>query len=222
MDKDILYKLKENTIFKDLEISDLEHLLSISIIKNFYKNNIIFYQGDMPLYLHILIEGKIKIYKNNSKGDEVILKFINETELIAQLANIEEIPFPSNCMAIKNSKVLLVNYTKFKSQFLKDPKFLFIFVKSLIKKVLELEDILSTHLTLDTKAKVAKFIYENEKTFNNKTNIEISKILNIAPETLSRTIKKFKDEGVIENKRCSLKIINFEKLKEYFNKDNYY
>jgi len=95
MDRLLLERLKNKRIFHTLSEEDWEYLFSISTLKTFQKNNILFYQGDVSSYLHILIEGAVKIYKHNSKGHEVILKEIEQISLIAQLANLEEIAFPS-------------------------------------------------------------------------------------------------------------------------------
>lgn len=216
MNQQLLTQIKNKTIFQCLDTKDWDYLLSISTIKSFKKENILFYQGDFSQNLHILIEGSVKIYKHNPKGHEVVLKEIVDTSLIAQLANLEEIAFPSNCMAIEDSSVLLVDYAKFKTYFLNDPKFLLIFIKSLTKRVLELETLLSTHLTLDAKAKVAKFIYENEALFNLKSNIEIAKILNITPETLSRNIKKLKGEEIIDSHNGMIEITDSKRLRRLF------
>ncbi len=216
MDRLLLNQLKNKTIFRTLNQEDWGYLLSISTLKTFQKNNILFYQGDASTYLHILIEGAVKIYKHNPKGHEVILKEIEQTSFIAQLANLEEIAFPSNCMATKESKILFVDYAKFKSYFLHDPKFLLIFIKSLTQRVLELENLLSTHLTLDAKAKVAKFIYENQDLVNQKSNIEIAKLLNITPETLSRNIKKLRTDGIIQTQEGQLTILQPKTLQLCF------
>lgn len=216
MNQQLLKKLKNKTIFQRLDTQDWEYLLSISTMKSFKKDNILFYQGDDSYSLHILIEGGVKIYKHNPKGHEVVLKEIKETSLIAQLANLEEIAFPSNCMTTQDSSLLLVDYTKFKAYFLNDPKFLLIFIKSLTKRVLELESLLSTHLTLDAKAKVAKFIYENQESFNSKSNVEIAKILNITPETLSRNIKKLKEEKILLSSNGTIEIIDQVKIQKCF------
>ncbi len=216
MDRLLLERLKNKRIFHTLSEEDWEYLFSISTLKTFQKNNILFYQGDVSSYLHILIEGAVKIYKHNSKGHEVILKEIEQISLIAQLANLEEIAFPSNCMAMQDSKILLVDYGKFKSYFLHDPNFLLIFVKSLTQRILELEYLLSAHLTLDAKAKVAKFIYENQERLNQKSNVEIAKILNITPETLSRNIKKLRNEGIIQTQEGQLMILKPKALRQCF------
>jgi len=216
MDQQLLKELKNKTIFQRLEADDWEYLLSISTIKTFKKDNILFYQGDDSTHLHILIEGAVKIYKHNPKGHEVVLKEIVDTSLIAQLANLEEIAFPSSCMAMEDSQILLVDYSKFKTYFLSDPTFLLIFIKSLTKRIIELENFISTHITLDAKAKVAKFIYENEMIFNQKSNVEIAKMLNITPETLSRNIKKLKQESLVDGESGLLTVVDRQRLKALF------
>ena len=59
----------------------------------------------------------------------------------------------------------------------------------------------------------AKYIYDNEEDFFKTKNILIAEILNITPETLSRILRVFKDEELINTKE---KRINKDGLKAYF------
>ncbi len=196
---------------------DWEYLLSIATVRTYQKENIVFYQGDEPVFLHILIEGAVKICKYNTNGNEIILREISQTSMIAQLANLEEIAFPSSCMAMRESRILLVDYARFKARFFTDPQFMLLFIKSLTQRVVELESLLSTHLTLDAKAKIAKFIYENGELINQKSKNEISKILNITPETFSRNLKKLKEEKIIQSDpHGNIHIVDRAKLEECF------
>ncbi len=213
---DIIEKLKQTTIFEDLDNKQLDYLISISHLKTFKKDNILFYKGDTPNYMYLLLDGSINIYKHNIRGNEVILKKVNKTSLIAELANLEELPSPSNCITKEDSRILVIDYKKFKDYFLTNPEFLFLFVKSLTQKLIKFEEILSRHIALNANAKVAKYIYENEKKFNEYSKVNIAKILNITPETLSRIIKKFKNEGVLVVHNGNLTINSFIKIREYF------
>ena len=212
----IIEKLKETTIFEKLNKIQLDYLISISHIKTLKKDNILFYKGDSSNYMYLLLEGSVDIYKHNIRGNEVILKKVDNISLIAELANLEELPYPSNCIAKEESKILVVDYKKFKDYFLTNPEFLFLFVKSLTQKLIKLEQILTRHIALNANAKVAKYIYENEQKFNEYSKVNIAKILNITPETLSRIIKKFKNEGVLLLHDGKLTINSFIKIREYF------
>ena len=86
-------------------------------------------------------------------------------------------------------------------------------MKSLITKIRNLENIVSMHLVLDSKERVAKYIFENGDDFFKTKNVMVAEILNITPETLSRILRVFKDENLIDTKE---KTINREGLKAYF------
>lgn len=216
--KDIKEKIKQATIFSKLSDGDMEYLLSISTKKNLQKEGILFYKGDVANKLYVLLEGKCKVYKHNQKGNDVVMKTFEGVSLIAEIANLEKIPYPSNCMAVENSTILAIDYAKFEEYFLKNIDILLIFVKSLTDKVFNLEKIILSNITLDASSRVAKYLYENEENFYNQSNIAIAKHLNITPETFSRVLKKFKAAEllVLENKIYKVNHLQRDKLKEYF------
>lgn len=213
----MIEKLRLTPIFENLEQNELDFLLSISMVKTYKKGNILFYKGDTANKLFILLNGSLKIYMHNAKGNEILIKLFNEVSLIAELANIEHIPYPANCEAIIDSEVLVVDFKKFEEHFLSDAKFLLMFVKSLTKKIMNLEKVIESNVKLDATSKIAKYIFEKENEFKEKSNVEVAKTLNITPETLSRVIKKFKKDEILKNESNKFVILNKEKLKEYFN-----
>lgn len=207
-------KIKHASLFSKLEDSDLEYLLSISKLKNLVKGEMVFYKGDAPKELFLLLEGACKVYKHNQKGSEIVMKRFHGVSLIAEIANLEQIPYPSNCVAEEESLILAIDYASFEARFLKNSNFLLLFVKSLTHKVFNLERIIHSNISLDAPSRTAKYIYENEEAFYSKSNVLIAGELHIAPETLSRVLKKFKLAGILvlqdgfykldENKRDAL------------------
>ncbi|WP_240330166.1 helix-turn-helix domain-containing protein [Campylobacter fetus] len=78
--------------------------------------------------------------------------------------------------------------------------------------------VLQNELTLKSDAKVAKFIVENPDLFSTIKHTQIASILNIAPETLSRTISQFKQQGMIKlDDNLNLTFKDNEKLISLFN-----
>jgi CRP/FNR family transcriptional regulator len=209
-------KLRQASVFKDFSDNDFNYLQSISNVKNIKKDCIVFYKGDEPKNLFVLLDGSVKIYKNNQKGNEIILRVINPVSFIAQLANIEHMPYPSSCATITNSSILSIDFKKFEDRFLTDPKLSLLFIKSLTKMTMKLEETVSTNLTLDSTSKVAKHIYESSPLdcpLNHKVS---ASMLNITPETYSRVVRKFKDKNIIDEIDGKFIILDSEKLQKYF------
>ncbi|MCT7625959.1 Crp/Fnr family transcriptional regulator [Aliarcobacter butzleri] len=209
--------LNDLKFFNFLKEEDLLRLKDISIKKFFNKNEILFYKGDEPKYLHLLLKGIAKLYTYDYKDNEVIIHNLMAPNLIAEIANYEEINFLANCSFETNAEVLLIDYKKFKEEFLLKPEISMFFIKSLTKKIKALQSFINYNISLNSMEKIAKFLYDNESILMNLKQVKIAQILNITPETLSRKIAKLKRENIIQNEKGYIKILDYKRLETYVN-----
>jgi CRP/FNR family transcriptional regulator len=207
--------LKNIFLFKNLTDEEYNKIISFSTFKKLKKGDIVFYEGEKPKYLHLLLKGEAKVYKSDSKGNELVIHKFSPISLIAELANFNNNPFPASCKMETDGEILLINFEKFR-EFIKKGDICMNIMSSLLKKMSYLDSMIHTNLILDTKTKIAKFIYENPEVFESLKQHNIASLLNIKPETLSRKLKEFKDLGIIENKDGKLKVKNKELIKDYF------
>lgn len=202
-------KLKEIYLFQDLCEETLEKIESFTSSIKLFKNNILFYEGDRTENLFFLRQGIIKLYKTSSNDKEIILKYFHSNEFIAEVANFEEIPYPATAQAFTECEVLKINFEKLKEIIFKDSKLSYIIQASIIKKIRNLENLISMHVVLDSKERLAKYLCEHTQSFFNTKNIIVAEILNMSPETLSRMLKFFRDEKLIDIKN---KTVDKDKL----------
>lgn len=207
-------ELKNIYLFEGLEDNTLQKIEDISTIEKLNKNNILFYEGDESKYMYILLKGIIKLYKVTSVDKELVLKYFHENEFIAEVANFEEMDYPATAQAFTDIEVLKIDFKKFKDEILSNPKLSFLITKSLINKIRNLENLVSMHLVLDSKERVAKYICQNPEDFFKTKKVLIAEILNITPETLSRILRVFKNENIINTQD---KTVDKDALKAYFN-----
>lgn len=205
--------IQSTVLFKNLDKKTIEKIENFSITQKVSKGNILFYEGEESKYLYLLTKGVIKLYKTSSTHKEIVLKYFHENELIAEVANFEGIEYPATAKAYSDVEVLKIDFERLKEIIKTNPELSFNILTSLIKKIKNLENIISTNLVLDSKERVAKYIYSHADDFFETKNIEIAEILGVSPETLSRILKFFKDEDIIDMKK---KVINKEILKGYF------
>ena len=90
--------LREIPFFKNLDESELKRLAEISSLKRYKADEIVFFEGEMSKFLLVLIEGVVRLYKNSSKGKEIVLNTISPISFIAEVANLEQIPYPASCV----------------------------------------------------------------------------------------------------------------------------
>jgi CRP/FNR family transcriptional regulator len=208
-------KLDEVFLFKNLNDEEIKQIEKFSILKNVKEREILFYEGEEPVYLHLLLKGVAKVYKVDKNGNELIIHKFKAGNLIAEKANLQNIPFPANCAMDSDGVVLKIEFSKFKD-FMKKGDVCFTIMSSLLKKMDYLDNMIHSNLILDTKTKIAKFIYENPELFEELKQHNIATLLNIKPETLSRKLREFKQLGIVESFRGKFKVKNKELIKKYF------
>lgn len=208
-------QINDFAFFSFLKEEDLEKLKSITVKKSFQKGEILFYKGDESKYLHLLIKGIAKLYTHDFKDNEIIIHNLVAPSLIAEIVNYEEMNFLANCAFETDAEVLLIDYKKFKEEFLGKPEISIFFIKSLTKKIKALESFINYNISLNSMEKIAKFLYENEQLLVNLKQVKIAQILNITPETFSRQLAKLKKEGIIHNEKGYIKIADYERLKKH-------
>ncbi len=192
-----MVNLEDLGFFSKFSKEDMQTLKSISVQKTYQKDEILFYEGDEPKYLYLLLDGILKVYKTNFKAQEIFLHHLSPVCFVAELANFENIPYPASSSFLTSGEVLRIDYEKFKKHFLFHPNMSFIIIKSLSSKLRIVSEVLQKELILSSEAKIAKFIVENGELFGVVKNVQIASILNITPETLSRTLSKMKNDKFI-------------------------
>lgn len=205
-------KLKDIYLFKDVDDETLDKIEKFTSIVKFSEQNIIFYEGDDSKDLYCLLSGIVKLYKMSSHDKEIVLKYFHPNELIAEVANFEHIPYPATARAFTDVELLKINFEELKKVIYTNHNLAFNIQTSLIKKIKNLEYVISRHLVLDAKERVAQYIHDNTNDFFKTKNIEIAEILNITPETLSRLLRVFKNEDLINVKEKSIDKEGLSKL----------
>ncbi len=111
-----------------------------------------------------------------------------------------------------------IDYKKLEENFFKNPKIATNIIKSLASKLKIMSEVVTKEIVFTSEAKIAKFLVENAELFNKLKNTQVASILNITPETLSRTLTKFKKQDIISiDDKQYLEVLDEEGLIELFN-----
>ncbi|MEA3512017.1 MAG: Crp/Fnr family transcriptional regulator [Campylobacterota bacterium] len=195
--------------FSSLDDKQINYLSDISIVRSFSKDTIVYYESDIDYSLQFLVSGLIKIYKIDKFNNEIFLYYIYKNNMISELTSMdsETIYCFSNASFVEDGAILSVNFKKFKEYFLDTGILASKFIKEILQKTHQLQCILNRELVFDATAKVAHMIHNDLDMFNTLKKTQIAFMLHIQPETLSRVLKRFTRDGIIEvqNKKYIIK-----------------
>ena len=210
-------RIKEIPFFSHLSDDGLRKLKKISTIKKYNAKEILFYEGEEPKYLHILLNGILRLYKTNHKGNQIFLHQFLPISLVAELANFESIPYPASSEFVISGEVMRIDYKKLEDGFFKNPELSLMIIRSLMGKLKIMSEVITNEIVLTSEAKIAKFLVDNSELFAQLKNTQIASLLNLTPETLSRTLTKFKNKEFIHiNEKHTVQILEEEKLIELY------
>ncbi|HCZ17956.1 Crp/Fnr family transcriptional regulator [Wolinella succinogenes] len=207
---------KKIDLFSALEEERLDYLQSFSKKLSYQEGNILFFEGEKPNHLYVLLKGILKIYKTDPRGNEVVIHYIQPPSLVAELVNLEGMNYPASAIFESDGEILAIDYAIFERDFLKNGDMAFYIIKSLTRKIKALEEVITSNLTMDTTSRVAKFFYDKSEELPCLSQRKIASILNTTPETLSRIVKKLKEEKIITVEKGSIIEVNKGRLKEEF------
>lgn len=210
--------LKDINLFSHLEDSKLEELVKISSISHYEKDSILYYETEVTDKLLFLIEGQIKVYKVDKYDNEIFLYYIYSNSMISELSNLSEnkIRCFSNAEFVRNSTILSIEFNEFKNRFLYKDTLCLKFIQELIYKNQQLQCIVNRELVFDATSKVAFMLINDLEMFNELKRTEVSLLLHIQPETLSRVLKRLTRSGSISIEKSKIQIENEEQLKNVY------
>lgn len=210
--------IKEIDLFSDLNNEQIDLLTTISTINSYSNNSILYYESESNNKLIFLISGLMKVYKVDKFDNEIFLYNIQKNSMISELTSLEknEIYCFSNAEFIEDSKILSVDFEKFNKFFIQTNILTNKFMNELLKKTHQLQCIINRELVFDATAKVSFMLCNELDMFNKLKRQEVSFMLHIQPETLSRVLKRLSRNKTISVENGEVIIINKKELISIF------
>ena len=214
----IQQSIRKISFFNNLNDEQIDLIASISSESTYSSNSILYYESDENNNLLFLVDGLIKIYKIDKFDNEIFLYHIYKNSMISELTSIKQndIYCFSNAEFIEDSTILSINFNKFKEHFLSKNILSIELLEILLEKSHQLQCIVNRELVFDATAKVAFMLNQDIDMFNKLKRQEVSFMLHIQPETLSRVLKRLTRNGVILVENGNVIIINKDALISIF------
>jgi CRP-like cAMP-binding protein len=214
--------LSDFFMFRELAAEQIETIAGHSQLIEFPKGTSVFNRGDAAVGLYILLEGQLKLGVTSPQGSEKIISIVTPGESFGEAILFLERQFPVYAQAILDSQVLLVPKSLIFSMLDHDPLFSRKMLAGLSIRMHQLvQDIEMLSLQSCTQRFIG-YLLQISADAPDASNITlpaskttIASLLNLTPETLSRTLAKLQQLELIAVNGKDVMITDVKKLRRY-------
>lgn len=214
-------------LIAEVEQKDMHQLVHDAGETHTYKKKQVIYdEHKKPHYLFYIESGKVKTYKKNDDGKELVTAIYNTGDFFGYIAILEQTGYKETAEALEDCEVSVVSRAGFEQLLYNSPDALRKMIQLLAHNITEKETQLLGLAYNSLRKKVAnallavaaKYITDSSST----TAIDISRdnlatIAGTAKESLIRTLSDFKDEGMIEIIKGDILIKDSKRLQQLIN-----
>jgi CRP/FNR family transcriptional regulator len=216
--------LKKSLLFSGLAEEHLNEVAAIAARRSFAKGEALFTEGEPAGGFYLLASGAMKLCKVSPDGREKVLHFVHPSETFAEAAFFGDGKYPAEARALEKGEALFFPREGFMGLLERNPRFALNLIVSLSLLLRRFARQIEELSFADVPARLAAYYLElagrKSTTFQGKTYLdldmkkgELASRLGTVSETLSRTFRKFKEEGIAEVEGSRVIILDLARLK---------
>lgn len=206
-------------IFNHLEKDQMKKVMERVRSVPFKKGEIIYHAGDESDSLYIVNHGKIKIYRLSETGKEQMLRVLSPGDFTGELALFKESTHEAYAEALMDTKICMIKRQDLQQFLLTYPTIALKILTEFSHRLDESETQTTRFATEKVETRLALFLAECAEDEDNPEFVlpmskkDLASYLGTTPETISRKLTEFEEQGLIEQKpKRTIKILDLDEL----------
>lgn len=203
-------RVLSSTLFRSLSAEQAKRFTCIFCPTHYHRNQILFFEGGAAHHLFAVNVGLVKMVKSLENGKERITRILFPGDLFG-LEALNQESYPVTAVVIEDSEICSVPREQFFAFLRSNPDISIDMIRLLVSEIAEARSQMTSMSFKDARMRVATFVLSlisvSEGSASNSCSLtlplssqEIAEILELSPETVSRTWHALRQEGLIEKR----------------------
>lgn len=217
--------LKKSLLFSGLADENLSEVAAISNLRGFAKGESLFVEGETAKGFYLLASGGIKLCKISPDGREKVLHFAHPGETFAEAAFFGDGRYPAEARAIEKGEALFFPREAFMGLLERNPQFslnLIVSLSLLLRRFArQIEELSFAEVPQRLASYLCELSERKSTSYQGITYLdlgmkkgELASRLGTVSETLSRTLRKLKEDRIIDVEGSRVTIYDIGRLRE--------
>ncbi len=218
-------EVEDCLLFRGLSTQVKQKLLQSSNIKKYKKGSLLFLEGEQASRIYVVISGWVKIFKSSSDGAEKIEHMLTSGDVVIESSIFESSNYNNSAQVSVEGRLLSFPAAIYRHWVSQDLTLALNSLKYLSQTANQYQLQVEANRVKSTKERVGHFLLKQFVVQKNPNTIMlpyektiIASLLDMKPETFSRSLKSFKNEGLSSEKQ-QIQVRNMKMLCEYCDKE---
>ncbi len=207
-------------MFSALTRADLKQVAAIAVTKRYPRGATVFSEGDPSEGFHIILDGKVRIFKISAEGKEQTLHVFGPRQPVGEAAVFAGAPYPAHAETLESTTVLYFPRDAFIALLESRPTVALGLLATLAKRLMQFAALVEQLSLKEIPNRLAAYLLHLHRHAppGAAIDLDMSKkqlatLLGATPETLSRTFTRFEQDGAVRaSGRRRLIILDLEYL----------
>lgn len=195
-------------------------------IHSYRKKQVLYLEGQRPAYVYYIVSGKVKIYRSDADGKELIMGLYQPGDFFGYPAVLEGRNYLDNAQTLEDASLVQIPRQEFLCWMESRPAITRRFIRLISKAAADKEASLLNLAYNSLRKRVANGLIQLESLSrpNDQSDAAVAisrenlaNIVGCATESLTRTLSDFKSEKLIDIRSGKIYILHPEKLKNLVN-----
>ncbi len=195
--------LQSANLFQDLSENDLDKLAHHTIQRTFKRNAIIISRGDSGNSLYLILAGKVRVYLDDEKGNQVTIAEYGPGECFGELALFSGAERAANVITTEDSRCAVLSRQAFMDFMREYPEVSLRVISSLVERIQAMTEEINILALFDVYGRIRHTLMKLSREQDGKqvtdkiTHQEIANRIGSSREMVSRILRDLKHGGYI-------------------------
>jgi CRP/FNR family transcriptional regulator len=212
-------QLQRASVFHGLSENQIRTLAEIAQALTYQQGDNIFLEGDPAEGFFLVLAGQVKIYKLSLEGKEQVLHFVGPDEIFAEVPVYSGGSYPAHADALRKTQTLFFPRLGILRLLAQDPNLAMNMLADLSRRLRQLTKLVENLSLKESPARLAAYLLHLSTELRQADEVELdvtkgqlATLLGTTPETLSRTLKKLSETGIIAVQARTIRLLDKKAL----------
>lgn len=206
-------------IFNHLEPEEMEEVVKTTRPVSLRRGDFLYSAGDASDALSIIHRGKVKVYRLAENGKEQLIRILDAGDFTGELALFTETIHDAYAEAMEETEICSIQRPALQELLTKYPNISMKILTEFSRRLNEAENQMTSFTTEDVETRIALYLAEQVEESRSMeiqlkmTRKDLASYLGTTPETISRKLAKFEDEGwIVQMGQRTIRILDLDAL----------